>query len=1789
MPHLEANDLIQRFTSSPEFFQICIEIKRRLVTQSLERNWLQKRMARWMERHTGAAPSDADMNNLYPKMVVASMEAIAKRSFMMDEIIEMDEASLPENTDLPLFPDVPTSSDPFRDAVRESQQMPQVQSLQPLEPHASPPGRPTKKHPLPAMAELLAEEQRVSPVRRMGPGGTIPSHHSLPAALAAKPRGTQMSAPVPASASQAAISETFSSPATLFPGDNHRYQSIVFEQGFYTLDRETGQTWFVQAGSQKMVPCNNTEPDRSSTSLSSDRRRAASFSSQPSLQTFHPVASSNVSMGHLPPVPSNPITFDDVDDAPTPRSLRSMDGVNQPQPFGQQHQLPYGDQVPNNSEHKPPSSPEQVNWMDTQPEPDDQTPAELYSVVPVAELEDGDAKYLSPRSLGMQASLTPIAQNVAEELEEKQGSVEHSADMAVWHDSIISTYPLPIAYTYKSFLQETDPRVRLRLLVLVLFQTLKYSAFPLILRFLQDDELDDRPTFEAISRLQSSSWAAWLEFFRCASDSMGGMKDPLVQSILASYRRLETERPLEDRFLYTQRFLDPLGEERVTYLQLGLLEAMVLFRESFVHGFTPTYKQAENELMVYEPLLFEILQDMDWMRKFPLYYSWQAEGEDLLAYPLHGAEPVFHGEPQRFPVSERTDEPSLFLASLTEPEYVLPLFPLMLAEEILLNDPPLPGGRHALLSFEGSSGNQLIYHNLWQTPSLRSRGMEWWRTRMQQKSFSPPLRDFSENQIFQRVTRWTVCQLDGLSLHQQFFPDLAEERSGIERWLCDFLASEHALFVFHGAAGVGKTTVSARLAHHGISQRQPVIWLNGISLVSQPFLEVLAQVLGLSLHQGVPTAEGLARCVADHIAPENPLLVILDNLEILPQARRRVAALDKEISALAATSLQGRIKFVIGLGSEELWEWQREGPLFAQSAPLAMTHEDALFQLRPASLVYELPPFNSEELSWMYEHYRTFDNGHGINPFAPQTGWNEIALTAPTRSTLRFPQLLRLAAATFCGQILPDTLEVSDLMDQMMAHVIEERYAPLPVPERLHFLDVLSERLLHSDREYVTRDELLMSQQAPLLRALQNPHSDSPLVQLIHLGLLSEDWHQGESCIRFSSPMVQSFFLARAMVHESLARGHEALLPRLDGEVVPRNIQRTYRFLWLHLLRNGQIQELTQWLHLHFHQLDPYVEEFVLFIARTNLTHWLGFVDELLQLENEGLVRCLLVVVERLWYSNDEGAALALTEHISSFNEDRDSLRHIQHEILYKQARLCEVLHRKDEAEALYHQAETLAEASDDALILSQIYTRLSSLARNQKRVDEAMAWLERGQELLEERDMPRRLARMIRQQGNLAYQQGDLSRALLCYQHSLRIDETYGNFRGMAASLSNLGTVFGSRSDFETALMHYQRCLFIHQGLGDRKNVATTLNNIGIIHKIQQDWDSAIEVFQNALQLRKEMGLLRDSVASIHHIASIWEQQGCVDEAIKALKEGRDIQEQLGHKPGVAEVNLRMGHLLYRHGRSHEATQLFQELLQMDESLGEGRFHAEAWYALGLIRWDGGSLDTTLEALHKADVILENNEHQGLRAAIARSSARVLMEMKEFHKAEHQLEIALRRAEDSLLPQERLECMLDWGHLCLLRSQLDAGLALIDRIRVLLEGQDAPQIAKDLLCLKVRHAFLVKQVKKANGHLEELQQRLATLAHDENVERTTWALCDAANFFLEDAPDRARTLAIQAERMLPHRSSTSYEVVERLLTQLELGPTKPPFQVDETDTYPSLNAALAVINPDDGAAQADL
>ena len=1392
--------LIHEFKASPEFFQICIEIRRRLVTQSLKRDWLQRRIEQWIERRSEASISAQEKSELYKKLYILAMEAISERSYMVD-IEHGSEAERGSEAEV-------ESSFAKEDSKRGQQ----------------------------AYLRDIFAQKAISPSE---------AYHAVDYLFE-----SELEAPTELKSDTAysyAFSQTVSTSSNCDVIDNMRYQSIPFAQGFYVLDRETGKTWFVKAGSSQMVSCTL------------------------------PVSESTQAL----PLPTPLLA------APVEQLSESERSESKPAEF-----------IPERSESKP---------AEFIPERSESWVPEVMTLLSPSStsgtFSKGPPVALESVELTSQA-LTPLS--------------EEPPRFASLHEMILRRYPYPIAHLYRTFLAEQDPRLRLQLLVLVFHQTLKYAAFPLVQQFLQDPRLNDTATYQAIARTLSSSWGAWLDLLRCANESMDEYSTPLTASILKTYRRLEVERPLEERFLYTQRFLDPFGEERVTYLQLGLLEAMILFRDSFVHGFTPSVQQAEEDLCVYGPLLSEIVEEMSWMVEYPLYYAWkQREDGSHLAIPLMGCDPSFDAPHIEIPPGQiLSDRPSFFISEPGTPVSLLPLFPLLLADDVVPGEPTLPDQSHALYLLDGCSGAQLIFHNLWQTPSIRTTGASWLRRHLRNKRFGPPHRELSAHLLFQQTTRWTLYQLDRLTQHQQYFPELVVSRTHVEQCLQDFLVSQHLLFVLHGGFGVGKTTLLAQLTQQQLSEEQPVVWLSGIELLSQGFLEVLAQVMGLRPLEEPPGTEEIARYLSPHLGQETPLLVVLDNIDCVKHLSSLMDEVDQTIASFAATSLHDRIKFVVSLQSEQLWQLQRRGQWLGHSRAFAMTFDDRHLQLREPSMACELAPLCDEELAWAYERYRSFDNGHGIEPFCPQTRWSGMAADSSTRNLLRYPQLLRLTLATFCGQELPETLEVESLMEYLVVHVIEERYASLPIPERLQFLRSLSELFIQHQTDYLSREQLLLSNNSQIVRALQNPHSDSPLVQLFHLGILSETWIDGECWIRFSSPLAHSYFLAQAWIEQASLRGPSFMMPSFDGQSLPYPLSRSYLFVWLHLLGTEHLPFFSSWVHENFAVLGSWIEEFLLFSIRVKSGGWLMFVNELLADPSEDLYQCLLRTTDRLWNSQDEVEALKLLETLSLHNEKLGRIDHLQPEILYRRARLCEVLGRNEEALHIYEEARFLAESLGHRLILAPIFVRLSEFSRTSHRYEEAMSRLAYAQEQLEEGDRSRRLAHVIREQGHLAYELGELPRALLCYQQSLSISEECGNSREIAASLSRLGTVFGAQGDFENALSHYYRCLRVSQRLGDRQSMAATLHNIGIILKSQRDNDEAVKVFVQALRLRKSLGLFRESIASLHHISVIREEQGNVEEALDFLQDCLVLQRENGDTSGEVETLLHMGHKLHRYGR---------------------------------------------------------------------------------------------------------------------------------------------------------------------------------------------------------------------------------------------------------------------------------
>lgn len=1323
---------------------------------------------------------------------------------------------------------------------------------------------------------------------------------------------------------------------------------------------------------------------------------------------------------------------------------------------------------------------------------------------------------------------------------------------------VLDSYPYPIARLYEAFLSENDPRLRLRLLMLVFIHLVKYATFPLVVQYLRHPELHDVETHQALLRIQSTRWSSWLEFLRCGVELFDGTSVPFTEDLIGAFRALETDRPAQERFLYTQRFLDPLGEERVTHLHLGLLEALVVYRDSFVHGFTPTLDQAREDLRIYEPLLRVILNEFRFIANYPLLYTFQQRKDGTyLCYPLTGANPdpssnIVEVPPQGLP----TGRP-LFLMAPDEPSQSLSLFPLLVSASPRLDDSPIPSQHHAIFLFHGCSGRKMMYHNLWQVPYLTDESFPFWQDLLQRSTYPLALPQLTYTPLMRCAMQWTERQIEQLRFNQLYYPELTIPRRSIQRVLNDFFSSRSLALLVHGAPGVGKTTFMAHQAEQMLDANRPVVWLRGPHMYQADLSSVLSSALGIPVRStfGAQT-ERLAQSLMPLLSPETPLVVVLDDLDLPRDDKATWDFIDQWLEQIARTSLSDRIK-VIMLVESRVYHHTIAPKPFPLSHFCFFSFEDSYLSINPPSIALEIPPFFPDEMELAFHRYRNFRNGHGIAPFRPQTNWEDIPERSILRELLRHPLLLRMALATYCQQELPHSIQIDELFQQYMEHVIEEKHAPLPIPERLQFLRALLRQFYTSGTSALTRADLLDSEEGMLLRALQNAHTDSPLVQLLHLGVLQEEW-QAEQChIRFTSPLLFSFFLAREWTQQSSLDDASVLFTLHQDELLFSPLPKVYLFLWLDLLHNGQGTTLSSWLHEHVNHVGKLLEEFLISLIRIGERGWSSFIDELLVDAPPELIECLIEVADRLLISGYEEVSQSLLDSLrqaSAFSLPKP----LQTELLFRCARLCELQGQREKAKTMYLQArEHFEEGRSSHPMAAQTYLRLASLARQEGHIEEAQHCLEKIQAVMDFAAQPELHARVIRQQGNMAYEQGEFEVALKCYQQSLQLDESCGNLRGIAASLSNLGTVFGSRGELENALGHYRRCLHIHQQLGDRKNVATTLNNIGIIYKNQGKHEPAIGQFLQSLKLREELGLFREVVTSHNNIAILYKQLGELQKAQSHARQNLALLERLQDRAGRAQVLLLLGEMYALQNRMNEAEEAYKEAREAFRDSKVVANEAQVILSLGQLYEAKGELDLALEHYREAREYFERSQAAVELILALRAIASIYSLREQFEGATNELQHALSLAEQLNLAIDVLDIMVELAHVRLLRHDVPAARAYTDRALALSQEFELPMGRKDVMTLMTRLCIREDNTySRLNESLQQLETQLEEIPFDTTPMRTVWAFFEAARFYQDLDQAHALNLCEQALHFLQNRYFPRRKELDALYQNLRSAPS---------------------------------
>ncbi len=1320
----------------------------------------------------------------------------------------------------------------------------------------------------------------------------------------------------------------------------------------------------------------------------------------------------------------------------------------------------------------------------------------------------------------------------------------------------------PLSYLNTKLSQELDPRQKLSILLRAFDIVLKFMAAPLVNFFSSSVGEASFPLENAYYRLTNGRWSNIYEFIKLFSEQWENFEpNPIIKSIVSSFKNLEVHKKNSLKEILPQ-LLSIRANDNEYFDEIGPIEAFIAYRESFVGEFSPFVEEAEDALKNYEPLFYYILEELDWLNRYWLFFNREVRvNSEHLLQPLMGSAPL--SVPTHSFYAPASFAPyALILGDPENLEVSLPLYPFfILAQPPYENEsiyPKVPGTNWSFFTWYNSTGQHFTYKSL-EDGKFLSREPAFFLYQAQERRLFPPLNDSTPtaDEILERTQRWTLLKLSELSQSLQWFAEITIPREEAENIIYDFIASDYLLFTLTGSRGVGKTSLLASLAHQLLSELTPVVYLSGLELLKNPLPNIILEILGGKADFN--PIEALSKYLKNSPS-DRKLIVIIDQLEAVEYSLEdQLNSLDSLLLALSQSELRDKIKFIISLNNEYFYYYWYERRFFPKSQHLLMQFEDQLFYREDPLPAYELPPFSEEELETAFNIYKNYRDQNDISPFAVYNSWDELYQYPELLKFLRHPLLLRIALTGYCEGELPPDLSVKSLFQFFQDTIIEEKNSYVPIPERISFLRQLTKAFLLKRRSHLTRDELLDIKTSSIIRAIDNIHFDSPYTQLLNFGILSETWYKDSAFITFSSSLFFSYFLTKEWLEdewgkEELSKDMTFIFSISQKKYSSRFIANNfYLFLWPKLMERSQLPVFSSWLIENFLQLTYLFENFLLFYIQTDGQDWYLLVNELLVGAEEPLYQSLFSIISRLWRSDYREQAQNLLELLLGAAPPSSK---IEAEILYRKGRLHELSGELPSAQQLYLQAKEKLTDEPEPDLLAQIYLRLSNISRIEKRLDEAKNWLYLAEEQLLDSD-PSKLGRVYRHLGNISHLEGDFKNALLYYKKSLDVEEKNGQLRELAVTLGNLGTVLGAKGELEEALSFYRRCLHLHQSLGDRKLVSTIYYNIGIIYKRQNNLELARDYFSRSLQLRIQLRLYYETVDCYRHLAWIAEQQGQIGEALENLQNALKIQHELRDIPSEISSHLKIGHLYKRWGHYDKSAEYYQAACDLSRESGSPINEAKALYYLANLAWEQNNPDEALKLYLTAEELLSPLNEPLLLSALSRSKAIIYMERREFQEAEEALAFALSKAEEANKNEEIFECMLEWAQFYLLQNLPDRAEEYLQKAADLFQKMNTTR-QKDLLCLQLRIAIKRESPEEIDQILSDLKAIIKSLSYDNSPLRTVWALLEAATYYRDKAPFEALNLARTALNHLANRPFSRRRELEQLCAQIAASPKTP-------------------------------
>ena len=273
--------------------------------------------------------------------------------------------------------------------------------------------------------------------------------------------------------------------------------------------------------------------------------------------------------------------------------------------------------------------------------------------------------------------------------------------------------------------------------------------------------------------------------------------------------------------------------------------------------------------------------------------------------------------------------------------------------------------------------------------------------------------------------------------------------------------------------------------------------------------------------------------------------------------------------------------------------------------------------------------------------------------------------------------------------------------------------------------------------------------------------------------------------------------------------------------------------------------------------------------------------------------------------------------------------------VLRNLADVLQLVGQWDEAAAMYDQALSLAQETDDRLIDAWCRASMGDLLRKQGLYSDAWAWLTQARAGFETLGEQAGAAQVFHTGGTLAAMQGDFETAQSRYRQGLEIRRGLNDDKGIANLLTNLGIIAHRQGNYQEARALYAEGLDLARRLGDKWTIGVTLINLGYVALDQDDYAQARTWLDEAVSLLQEVGDRAMTANALNNLANVVRAQADYAAAQTLYEESLTIGWALGDKVAIAYLLEDIGCLMALQAQTVPALRLVGAAQSLREGIG--------------------------------------------------------------------------------------------------------------------------------------------------------------------------------------------------------------------------------------------------------------